>query len=236
MVVPLTLKTGGREVSSLQLDLAFDPTRLSFEEVRIGASALSSGKELFAEAKPEEDTSQIRVLVVGLNRNVIGPGPLGFVIFRTLPGVEPARIQVREATGADPNGNTVSVVWLNEQTTETFVAFGRDVADQPKSVLFQGYFQENVDVYLRRIYVDDGTKHIVDSLLERSVPATATRNWNIGSVRPSERVLLLAARAGTDPSVSSNLLETRAIHFDSIRLEPGPRVDSVPERLRHSQR
>ena len=70
--IPIGLTSAsGEEVSGFNFDLNFDTSRLSFKEVTLGKLATDAGKSL-SFSQPSSNT--IRVLVIGLNQNVISDG------------------------------------------------------------------------------------------------------------------------------------------------------------------
>ncbi len=112
LTVPVALSVpAGCAVAALQFDVEFDPAMLALATsggVLEGAAAKAAGKQLsFSKLSPDK----IRVLVVGLNADVIAGGEVAKLNFTVSGGEVSAKsaVQVRNAVLADPNGSQVAV-------------------------------------------------------------------------------------------------------------------------------
>ena len=101
----------GGAVAALQFDVEFDPSALTLPAsgaVSEGAAAKAAGKQLsFSKVSP----GKLRVLVVGLNADVIAGGELARLNFSVLGRSVSAAsaVHVLNAVLADPNGAEVPV-------------------------------------------------------------------------------------------------------------------------------
>ena len=107
--IPIGLtSTSGEKVCGLNFDLNFDTSRLSFKEVTLGSVATDAGKSLSFN-QPSSNT--IRVVVIGLNQNVIGDGKVlnfTFDILDKAPGGK-AKLNIMDPSISDPKGKQLSV-------------------------------------------------------------------------------------------------------------------------------
>jgi hypothetical protein len=106
--IPIDLtSSSGEKVCGLNFDLNFDTSRLSFKEVTLGSVAVDAGKSLSFN-QPSSNT--IRVVVVGLNQNVIGYGTVlnfTFDVLDTSSGK--AKLIISKPSISDPKGKQLSV-------------------------------------------------------------------------------------------------------------------------------
>ena len=96
------------KVCGFNFDLSYDAAKLSFKEVKLGSVAVDAGKSLsYSQPKP----STIRVVVVGLNQNVIGDGTVLTFTFdilnKALAGK--AELTITKPSFSDPNGKPLAV-------------------------------------------------------------------------------------------------------------------------------
>jgi len=109
IAIPINLTSvPGEKVCSFNFDLNFDASKLSFKEVTLGSAATQVGKSL-SFSQPSSNT--IRVVVVGLNQNVIRNGEVltfTFNILRNAPAGK-AEISITKASISDPNGKALPV-------------------------------------------------------------------------------------------------------------------------------
>jgi len=103
--IPINLTSApGEEVSAFNFDLLFDASRLSFKEVTLGSVAVGAGKSL-SHSKPGSNT--IRLVVIGLNQNVISDGTVltcTFDIIDNAPSGK-AKLTIANQSISDPKGN-----------------------------------------------------------------------------------------------------------------------------------
>jgi len=107
--IPVDLtSTSGETVCGFNFDLNFDTSRLSFKEVTLGSVATDAGKSISFN-QPSSNT--IRVVVIGLNQNVIGDGKvLNFtfdIINKAASGK--AKLTISKPSMSDPKGKQLSV-------------------------------------------------------------------------------------------------------------------------------
>jgi len=103
--IPVLLLKGHGSISALQFDLLL-PTGFTYQSVSTGSASTASGKSASANLLP----SGLRVLIFGLNQNVIGTGVLATVQVRlesslSLPNYS---IPISGIVSSDPNGLVVT--------------------------------------------------------------------------------------------------------------------------------
>jgi len=107
--VPISLTSApGEQVCSFNFDLNFDAAKLSFKEVMLGSVAEGAGKSL-SFSQPCSNT--IRVVVVGLNQNVINDGTVltfTFDILNNTPAGK-TKLTITKPSISDPNGKALAV-------------------------------------------------------------------------------------------------------------------------------
>ncbi len=104
--VPVVIgPVGAESVAALQFDLLFDTSQLRFEAVEPGPSATDGAKSSHANPlKP----GTVRVIVAGLNRNVLADGVVAWARFAPTPGVQPPfTIRLSGVVLSDPYGTAV---------------------------------------------------------------------------------------------------------------------------------
>ncbi len=104
--LPIQLDTQpGDVVASLQFDIHFDNEQFQFRRVETGAAAAQADKSAhFNPIRPDV----IRVVVAGLNRNVIAPGILARVVFDRVSGESgTTSLRMDGAILSDPFGTAV---------------------------------------------------------------------------------------------------------------------------------
>ena len=97
----------GDQVAALQFDLGFDSSNLNLTVVT-GPAVRSSGKSLYFVPL---GAGSSRVLVAGLNQNLIADGGILTLFVSVAPGAGagPSTLQVTNALGADASGNPVPI-------------------------------------------------------------------------------------------------------------------------------
>lgn len=75
--VNLTLESG-EHVASVQLDVGFDPKSLRIDKVKISSSAQKAEKEV----KFSVTSGKVRIIIYGMNQNLINKGRIADLIFR----------------------------------------------------------------------------------------------------------------------------------------------------------
>jgi len=107
--IPINLTSApGEKVCGFNFDLNLDATKLSFKEVTLGSVAADAGKSL-SFSQPSSNT--VRVIVVGLNQNVISDGivlTFSFDILSSAPKGE-TELAISKASISDPNGKSLAV-------------------------------------------------------------------------------------------------------------------------------
>lgn len=107
--IPVDLTSlSGEKVCGFNFDLNFDTSILSFKEVTLGSVATDAGKSLSFN-QPSSNT--IRVVVIGLNQNVIGDGTVlnfTFDVFNKAPSGK-AKLTITNPSISDPNGKQLVV-------------------------------------------------------------------------------------------------------------------------------
>ena len=109
IAIPVNItSSSGERVCGFNFDLNFDSTKLSFKEVTLGSVAVGAGKSL-SYSQPSFNT--IRVVVVGLNQNVIGDGTVLNFTFDILTNTAAgkAEITITKPSLSDPNGKALAV-------------------------------------------------------------------------------------------------------------------------------
>jgi len=107
VLIPIDLNSGsGEEVAAFNFDLNFDTLRLSFKAVTLGQVAIDAEKML---AHSTPSPNRVRVIVYGLNQNVIADGTVlnfTFDILSASPCGD-AQLNITNVAIADPNANSI---------------------------------------------------------------------------------------------------------------------------------
>jgi len=107
VALPVSLDSAaGEEVCAAQFDLLFNSSVLTMQGVTAGSAATAAGKQL---SSSTISPGRIRVIVAGLNQNVIGDGVIATVRFAVVSGT-PGGIQPVTLSGvllSDPDGVAV---------------------------------------------------------------------------------------------------------------------------------
>jgi hypothetical protein len=107
--VPIDLTSAsGEKVCGFNFDLNFDTYRVSFKELTLSSAAVNADKSL-SHSQPKPNT--VRVIVIGLNQNVIGDGTVlifTFDISDKAPGGK-AELTINKTSVSDPKGKPLPV-------------------------------------------------------------------------------------------------------------------------------
>ena len=107
--IPINLASApGEEVSAFNFDIKFDISRLSFKEVTLGSVSEDADKSL-SYSKPSSNI--IRVVVIGLNQNVIDDGTVLTFTFDILDNASggKAKLTINNQSISDPHGKLLPV-------------------------------------------------------------------------------------------------------------------------------
>lgn len=114
--IPVSLTSqGGAHVAGLNFDLNFDASRVEVPTgtcngiaVALGSAAASADKSISCS---HPSSSSVRVIIFGLNTNVISDGPVAVVTFDVLAGAAPGTFALTLSNWAasDPDGQGVPV-------------------------------------------------------------------------------------------------------------------------------
>ena len=109
VTIPVNFTPGAADVSTVQFDLMFAST-LSSGTISTGPAALSAGKS----ASSNVITGGVRVLIFGLNQNVIGSGVIANVQMNISPSAPLGAISVNisNIVASDPYANQAMVVGI----------------------------------------------------------------------------------------------------------------------------
>jgi hypothetical protein len=104
--LPIQLTSVGTPaLSTFQLDMNFDPQKLTFKSARAGAQLTTSGKTISASAQPNGD---IRLLAVGFNQNVIANGVVAYATFTLGSPFSAGAVTPKACTSADAQGSIIA--------------------------------------------------------------------------------------------------------------------------------
>lgn len=163
---------GATGISTLQFDLTY-PSALAFVSTTTGSAADAAGKS----ASSSTITGGIRVLIFGLNQNVIGAGPIAIVRPAIAPGTAPQVLPVTISgiTASDPDANPVPATGSNGSVTVT----------------------QSGDV----------TPHVISGITVSDITATsATVSWTTSEPADSQVDYGLTASYGSSTSSSAMVL------------------------------
>ena len=107
--IPMNLSSAsGERVCGFNFDLNYDASKLSFKDVTLGSAATEVGKSL-SYSQPSSNT--VRIVVIGLNQNVIGNGEVLTFTFNVLNNapVGKAELTITKPSISDPNGKSLAV-------------------------------------------------------------------------------------------------------------------------------
>jgi len=98
----------GEQVSGFNFDLNYDSAKLSFKEVTLGSVAVDARKSL---SFSQPSSNIVRVVVIGLNQNVIGDGTVLNFTFDILDKSSSGKVEltITKASISDPKGNQLSM-------------------------------------------------------------------------------------------------------------------------------
>lgn len=103
--IPISIATGTTGVAGLQFDMPL-PANMSTSTVVAGSAATAAGKGVQANVV----AGALRVLVTGVNQNVIGQGQVALITFQTAPGIGTQgslTLPLTNVVATDPNGINV---------------------------------------------------------------------------------------------------------------------------------
>ena len=111
MIVALESQ-GVVQVAALNFDLSYDENQLTVADVTIGAAAASAGKSV---TWLLPSTGIVRVVVSGVNQNVIGDGAVANVLFHVLSSAVQGShtLVVGNVVASDPSGGGITVSSTN---------------------------------------------------------------------------------------------------------------------------
>lgn len=107
--VPVSLQSkDGAHVVGLNFDLSFDDNRLNVSSVTIGPAASGAGKIM---SWSQLSTSTVRVIIFGLNQDMIPNGTVANVIFNVLDDAAPetSHLVLSNAAATDPSSSGIGV-------------------------------------------------------------------------------------------------------------------------------
>lgn len=113
ITLPISLASAaGESVSGIQFDLLFDSSVLSVSQVATGAAADAAGKSASYSVVA---SGQIRVIIAGLNQNVIGDGVVATASLgiATSAATSTQEVSFSGALLASPSGQAVTVTTQN---------------------------------------------------------------------------------------------------------------------------
>lgn len=114
ITVPVNLATESSEsVAGIQFDLHYDPTTLEFAAVDTGPSARDAEKSTHSNLLTP---GKLRVIIAGLNRNIMTDGQVCLILFHALDGESPTTSATLEnGVLSDPFGSPIPLT-LSPQT------------------------------------------------------------------------------------------------------------------------
>ena len=113
--VGIYLTAGASAVSSLQFDLTFATSWISFVSAVPGPAANAAAKDLITAAT----SSGARVVIFGLNQNVVGTGPVAVMrlMISAASAAGTVTVGISSVAGAGPDGQAVSVTGIPGSVT-----------------------------------------------------------------------------------------------------------------------
>ena len=96
----------GQSVSSLQFDVSYDAEQLDLADVTLGVSAQDAEKQLdFSVTAP----GNIRVVVYGMNQNVMEEGAVAHLVFEPTDSLDPdaSSVALAQNVASDPNAELI---------------------------------------------------------------------------------------------------------------------------------
>ncbi len=144
IAVPISLAPGTDErVASLQFDMAFDGTAFQVDSIKPGPSALNASKDVMFSVP---DNGTVRVIVAGLNQNVVGEGVIATVyLTRTTGDAALPTVGLSSIIVSDPTGEGLEALYEEDSqelepteedtpsdtssSRDTSTSIGKDTAD-----------------------------------------------------------------------------------------------------------
>jgi len=116
VTIPITLDYEGKtpDISSISVDIGFDPNALDYVSIEIGPVSEEAEKEAMANLV---SSNLLRVAILGYNQNVIQSGTLANITFHIKSGASGQITLYNTPSASDPNGNLVTVTGGNGQIT-----------------------------------------------------------------------------------------------------------------------
>lgn len=108
VAIPLSLSlAGGTAPSSFQIDLSFDPTKLTFLSASAGAGLTNAGMGLESSTVSSSD---VRLSTTGANQNGIATSVVAYATFlvASLPGTAGTAVTLTNCVSAGTSGNPLS--------------------------------------------------------------------------------------------------------------------------------
>jgi len=106
----------GQEVASLQFDVSYDTGDLTLSDVTVGAAAQDAEKQLIYSVTAP---GNIRVVVYGMNLNVMAEGTIANLVFEAADPLNPdtTSLGLAQTVVSDPNADLIpsapgSPIWI----------------------------------------------------------------------------------------------------------------------------
>ncbi len=118
LTIPLQLDTApGEEVAGLQCDILLKDTALEYEKAEIGPVGKAAAKILSANPLGR---AKVRLILVGLNQNIIGEGVVANLVFRVPEGSSdsPEIAGLGDIIFSDPFGTPIPVTFAGAQAAQ----------------------------------------------------------------------------------------------------------------------
>lgn len=126
ITVPVLLQAGGSgDVSSLDFRVRYDPNQLKPVRAMPGPSAQNADKDVIGN---ERNPGEFSVVMMGLNRNVVGDGEVANITFERVGGGNAADVRITQTTLASPDA--VEIPSRGSSRTISFDGSGTPPAEQ----------------------------------------------------------------------------------------------------------
>ena len=116
VTIPITLDYEGEtpDISSISVEIGFDPNALDYVSIEIGPVSEEAEKEAMANLV---SSNLLRVAILGYNQNVIQSGTVANITFHIKSGASGQITLYNTPSASDPNGDLVTVTGGNGQIT-----------------------------------------------------------------------------------------------------------------------